>query len=610
MIPTRTLRRAAPAAAVLLLAACGSSQTPAPLADAGVPPIQLEILHTNDLHSHLAAFDPVADFTPEVDGDDSLGGFARLATQVKQDRIAAKGNPVLLLDSGDFMMGTPFQLIGTKQAAELTEMGRLGYDAITLGNHEFDFTSLGLAGILNAAINHGFSVPIVASNIRFDPKDSRDDTLAAFQTAEIIVPKLVKVLPHGLKVGIFGLMGKNAAQVAPLAAPVTFADQEQTARAMVDELRNQDHVDVVIALSHSGTDEHGIGEDEELARQVDGIDVIVSGHTHVALEKPVQVNQTYIVQTGSYGLNLGHMTLAFHPDRTPHLELLGYQLEKIDDSIAADPAVDARIDGYVKDIDQVIAPLSYAMPVATTAFDVPKVLFAESPMGDVVADAYRTVVSQVQPTNPPQIAAEVGGNVRAGLFAGKTGRVEFADLFQVTPLGIGPDQKPGYPLVSFYLNGRDLKSGLELSSMAEDFLRDDDYFLQLSGLGFTYSKTAPLFSRVISATLQDGTPVDLNDTSKCYQVVATYYVASLFGLVRSATGGMLSVTPKEADCATPVTNLAAHLVDADPFTPGVQELHQWQAVYGYVSAFPDTDGDGIPNFPAVYQKPQGRIVAQ
>ena len=158
----------------------------------------------------------------------------------------------MLLDSGDFLMGTPFEFVMTPDAAELQEMQALGYDAITFGNHEFDWTPTGLLLILTAAYRtHGVTIPIVASNMQLDPQKA-DAFTSAVQA--MTVRKLVKPLSNGLKVGIFGLLGKNAAQVcAPTAAPFTFDPIATTAAAMVSELRNIDQVDLVIALSHSGT---------------------------------------------------------------------------------------------------------------------------------------------------------------------------------------------------------------------------------------------------------------------------------------------------------------------------------------------------------------------
>lgn len=631
-------------AAIVLLAACGSSSNQ-PLADSGTPDsgqpdsgmpdsgqpdsgmpdsgqpdsgmadgggsYDVTILHTNDLHSYMEGQGATLDYSPLVTGNDAtVGGFARLSSAIQTERAAAGTTPVLLLDSGDFMMGTLFETIGTSQAAELTEMKNMGYDAITFGNHEFDFTSVGLAGILQAATSNGFDVPIVASNIRFSSTDSGDDALAAFQTAGVIVPKMVKTLSNGLKVGFFGWMGKNADQVAPLAKPVTFVHDYPTAQAVVDDLRNNDHVDLVVMLSHSGSYTNGTGEDVDLANNVNGIDVIISGHTHVAIPTPIVANHTIIVQSGAYGSNLGELKLTVTPGQSPRVTQDAYQLIPLDDSVMGDSATQTRVNGYIGDIDALFQPagLSYAQVVAETGFDLVDQDFVETNIGDLVADAYLNTVKAVQSSSPPDVAVEVGGNIRTSISMGTTGQITFADLFKVVPLGIGPDHQPGYPLVTFYLNGADIKSGLELSASAQA-LNEDSYFLQIAGLSYTYNASGALFNRVSSATI-GGNAVDFSNTSTCYKIVSTEYVAELLTLVQSSSGGLLSVTPKESDCSTVVTNFDSRIVDADPGTTGTQELHQWGALYSYMSSFPDPDANGVPNVKSIYATTQGRITAQ
>ena len=193
---------------------------------------------------------------------------------------------MLLLDAGDFMMGTLFELLATTASPELAMMHALGYDATTIGNHELDWTPHGLAGILQAAVTNDVTFPILSSNMKFSAADPGDDELAALASAGVIQPKLVKMV-GGLKVGFFGLLGANAAQVTPQAAPLTFDPIDVAAARMVKELRETDQVDLVIALSHSGIDHDGQGEDAVLAAKVPGIDIIISGHTHETLAQPV-----------------------------------------------------------------------------------------------------------------------------------------------------------------------------------------------------------------------------------------------------------------------------------------------------------------------------------
>jgi 5'-nucleotidase len=588
----------------LLASGCGKGEA--------TTPSKLIILHTNDLHSYLMGHDPEADYTPlRVSDDSTVGGFARLAAQVANERAAAGSTPVMLVDSGDFMMGTPFEVLGLSKAAELVEMAWMGYDAIDLGNHEFDWTPRGLAGIIAAARSGGFAVPLLGSNLRYDPTSPDDDDLQLLEYIGAIQRKVIRTLPNGLRVGIFGLLGKNAALVTPQAAPLTFADQATTAQALANELRNVDKVDLVVCLSHSGTDDRGQGEDADLARAVGtggnaSIDIIISGHTHVALPSPVQVNNTWIVQTGAYGTNLGKIELEVGHQPNGQFSVSSYKLVPIDDSIAGDAVTQARVDGYITAVDRLLPPpFSYRRVMANTAFDLPRPMFAESNLGDLVADAYLSLVSAVE--SPPDIAVESSGNIRSDVRMGKTGQIWFSDLFRLLPLGIGPDARPGYPLVSFYVTGKELKSGLELTAAAAD-LQNNDYFLQISeGATLTYASAAPLFNRVRSITLPGGT-VDLNDTTQCYKVVTTLYLGNLLGLVNRLTSGALSVTPKQADCMTAIRDMNTRIVKI-PSPAGAQEMKAWLSLMQFVSGFgPGTSG--TPQVPEAYRNPRGRIIRQ
>jgi 5'-nucleotidase len=567
------------------------------------------LLHTNDLHSHLMGFGPEGEYSPATPNDDStLGGLARLATKLKAERTAAGTNPLLLVDSGDFMMGTPFHILATGVAAELVEIGKLGYDATTIGNHELDWGPTGLAAVLKAATDHGFSVPIVATNMNFSATDPGDDDLEKFQTAGLVRKKLIKDV-GGIKVGIIGLLGQNASLVSPLKKPLTFDPIALASQAAVMELRQTDKVDLVIALSHSGIDPMGAGEDRKLAEDsgvigAGGIDIIVSGHTHDTLMQPVHTGKTWIVQAGSYGRYLGKMQVtATKSGSGTTVAVDKYELLPIDDSITGDVPTQATVDGYISAIDGLLSGtgLTYKKVVAETSVDIGAKPFQESGLGDLVADAYLNVTKALQPTAPPVIAIDASGDIRDEITKGKTGQLWMSDVFRVEPLGIGPDKKPGYPLVTFYVNGHDIQSGLELSAGAKT-LGSPDYLLQVAGMTVEWKEGADLFKRVTSVKIGDS-PVDFADMTTCYKVVTNLYVASLLGLVNGLTGGIYSVVPKAQDCKTVVTDLSTLIVDANPATPEVEELKEWQALIKFVSTLPDTDGNSVPNIPATYGGP-------
>jgi 5'-nucleotidase len=593
------------AVTAMLAGSCGSgSKNPPPDGgDTGAQTFKVILLQTNDIHSNLEGHDAVLDYTPATTGDDqTVGGISRLATRVAAERAAAGDTPVMLLDSGDFLMGTAFEFVMTPDAAELQEMQALNYDAITLGNHEFDWTPSGLFLILTAAYRtHNVTLPIVASNMKLDP--SQAGSLAG-QVQTFTVPKLVKTLPNGLKVGIIGLLGRNAAQVAPTAAPFTFDPIATTAAAMVAELRNQDHVDLVIALSHSGINQAGMGEDADLAASVPGIDVILSGHTHDALTTAVTVGKTVITQTGRYGEHLGKLALTVtRAGGGTTVALDSYNLLPVDDTIKGDAPTQARVDQYKIDINAKLMPLTtYGATVAQTSFDV-LTGNGETALGDLVTDAYLTMTAPLFPTDPPVIGIDAAGGLRAKLAKGKTGAIAFADAFNVVPLGIGPDTLPGYPLVTFYLNASDIRSGLELAAAGE--VVGGDFVIQASGLTAHYDMTKAPFQRITSLKIGD-TTVGLDDTTPCFRIVTTLYVGSLLPVVGSVSSGMRAVAPKLKDCSTVITDMTQQVVYTTGAGNATAELKAWEAFLSYLTSLPRTGG--VPAMPSIYMAPQRRIV--
>jgi hypothetical protein len=195
------------------------------------------------------------------------------------------------------------------------------------------------------------------------------------------------------------------------------------------------------------------------------------------------------------------------------------------------------------------------------------------------------------------IAIDAAGDIRDDIKKGKDGTLWFSDLFRVQSLGIGPDLQPGYPLVTFYINGKDLKAAFEFSAAAKG-LGKPDYFLQVAGATVEWKASASAFQKVTSIKVGDAA-VDLADTTRCYKAVTNLYVASLLGLIETGSGGLLSVKPKAQDCQT-VIDPATQIVDRDPTTAPVDELKEWQALNLFVYALQDTDNDATPNVPPGY----------
>ena len=251
----------------------------------------ITILHTNDTHSQI---DPL----PANDRNAGMGGVARRATLVKRIR---KENPnTLLVDAGDVLQGTPYFNF-YKGEVEYKAMSAIGYDAGTLGNHEFDNGVDALAAALKFA-----NFDVVSAN--YDVKGT---------VLESKVKRYVVKTLGGIRVGLFGLGISPTALITPdNFKGVTYIDPVVAAREVVKKLREEERCSLVVCMSHSGYFEDGQRGDSFFASQVDGIDFIASGHTHTFMEKPVTQTQpcgakTLIFQVGKSGIYVGRVDFTF-----------------------------------------------------------------------------------------------------------------------------------------------------------------------------------------------------------------------------------------------------------------------------------------------------------
>jgi 5'-nucleotidase len=575
----------------------------------------LTIIHTNDLHSHILGFSPNIDYRPDITGGDATkGGWARVATVIKREK-EKRNNPVLVLDGGDFLMGSLFHMIAREEAVELRLMKDMGYDALTLGNHEFDLKPKGLARILHSAAAKGGMPAIVFSNAIFSKESDRDDALEEVFNQGMVKPYVV-LERGGIKIGIFGLLGKDAAEKAPFASPVQFRDPIEISREMVKVLREKEKVDVVICLSHSGLGEaKSRSEDEILAGKVQGIDVIVGGHSHTRLEKPIVINSTMIVQAAAYGNCVGVLDLLMDKGKARQKS---YRLIDIDASIPGDMALQKKVESFIDTIDQEVlrdVNLSFKKVIGQTAFDL-TIAEDESNLGNLIVDSIRWYVNKhdYDPGDPLTriaVAIESNGVIRDNLLRGKTGSLAVCDVFATIPLGIGMDDTMSYPLITCYVYASEIKKALEVLTSIYP-RKGSSYYLQVSGLKFTYNPRRVIFDRVTNIWLgseEEGyLPLDYSESNKnLYRMAANIYNAAFIKLVGKFTYQMLNIIPKDRKGA-PVADLAALRVDADKNQAGIQELKEWIGVIEYIKSFPDSNGDGLPDIPDKYQGKLGRIV--
>jgi len=564
------------------------------LAQAAPAADRFTVLHTNDWQSRLLGFGPNADYTPETTGDDAtVGGVARLKTLVDRRRAAAAG-PSLLLDGGDVLMGTLFHTVTRETGTEFQLMAMIGYDGVTLGNHEFDFRPAGLASSIRAARRREGAPPLIASNVRCDPADPRDDDLEALFEAGVIAPWRV-VERGGLRFGIFGVMGTRAYEVIGAVEPVTIADPIAVAGEMVALLRGEQAADVVIMLSHSGVeiedDGSWGGPEVEYMRAVPGIDVLVGGHSHIALGEPVLVDGRPVLQAGSDGRYLGELVMSRAGDGWA---VDSYRLIEVDDELPGDEDVSAVIDAAKEEVtERVLSDWGYTFDqvVAASGRDLTRD-FDDHALGNLVTDGLRVAAGA-------DVAITGNGTIRADVLAGERGLQRVSDLFRIAGLGIGEGDTPGYAVAKMYFTGAELKSIFEFLLIGYQ-LKGDSYYPRVSGVQVVYNNRRVPFDRVSEIRLGDDergyNPIELDD-STLYALATTTYVAGFLPTIEETSFGLLKVTPKDAD-GNPTTDIQGARVDADPRAPGLQEVKAWRAVMDRFAALPDPDEDGVPDVPA------------
>jgi 5'-nucleotidase len=474
----------------------------------------IEILHTNDTHSHLLGFGPNEEYDPTTTGDGTLGGIARHNAVILEERGLEPNT--IVVNSGDYTMGTLFHVASTTQGLELFTMQLAGYDVVTLGNHEFDWGPAALAAAIAAAQEQGggTTVPIVASNIKFDADSPDDDLLEALygepgEEGKAIYPYYILDLPNGMKVGVIGIMGLQAAFVAPLKDPVSFSGESEEdfpqlvadTQAAVDNVRSMG-VDAVVCLAHVGvSDDLAGGESLALAQAVTGIDFLISGHNHTVVPEPIAIphadgTTTYVSEAGSYGVYVGKIVAEEAGGGEPGFTLVDGEsgLTLIDSSITApDSPLNAVIDVAIAGLEaDFLGNFGYTFfqTLCTTDFALESVPFQESNLEDMVTDAMRYYIDSVLgPAEAPSIAVHANGVVRDAILPGETGNISVADAFRVSPLGIGTDQVPGFNLLRFYLLAAEVRGAMEVG--VSEGLIYDDFFLNYSGVQIYYDPGLP-----------------------------------------------------------------------------------------------------------------------
>ena len=557
------------------------------VADAGVKEEHqpVTIVFSHDMHSHLEK-------------------FPKLKTVI--DREKAENKAVFVFDAGDFSMGTPYQAIYKKEASELRTMGIAGYDVTTFGNHEFDQRSSGVSAMLNSAVDSGDPLPaMVNSNIDWEKtladKNCRKDALRLKKALKRYGSKDYTVIEKaGVKIAVFGIFGKNSASYAPESGTY-FQEPVDAAKRIVKKIKEKEKADMIVCISHSGTDpDPEKSEDEILAKEVDGIDFIVSGHTHTELKEPIIHNDTVIGSAGQYNTNLGTVKFEYKDGK---YEMSDYKLVPLDKKIPDNSRIADVIKKFKEKTDEEYFS-SYGLKwdqvltnndINFTGIDTFGTEQGEDTLGNLISDSltYGVKKAEGKKYEPVAVSIAPGGCIRASF---DKGPVTVEEAFNALALGTGADGIAGYPLVSVYITGKELKLGAEIDASVSDLMNPAR--LYFSGLDYTYNPHRMFLNRASDIHLRDeqGNPVKIED-DKLYRCVADLYSAQMLGTVEGLSHGLLAITPRDKD-GNPIEDYEKHIVHNQKG----DELKEWYALASYLKSF---RGKQIPD---KYAAPEGRKI--
>ena len=455
-------------------------------AGAAAADYSLTILHTNDFH---ARFEPINKYDSGCSSEDNtegkcFGGSARLMSAIRDAR--ARLDNSLLVDGGDQFQGTLFYTYYKgKLAAEM--MNLMGYDAMTVGNHEFDDGPEVLRGFMDA-----LEFPILMSNA-----DVSGEPLLAD-----VLKKSTVIEKNGERIGLIGLTPQDTDELASPGPNIIFTAPADAVQAEVDKMTEMG-VNKIIVLSHSG-----YGVDLQLAENTTGVDVIVGGHSNTLLGDmesaegpyPTMVGDTAIVSAYAYGKFLGELKVTFDDDGKV-IEASGAPL-LMDAAVVEDEATVSRIAEAAKPLDEIRNKV-VAQTDEAIGGDRETCRSQECTMGNLIADAMLDRVKD----QGIDVAIQNGGGIRASIDAGE---VTMGEVLTVLPFQ--------NTLSTFQVTGATLVEALEngVSQIEEGAGR----FAQVAGMTYAFDASQPAGERV-SDVMIGGAPVEMD---KLYGVVSNNYV--------------------------------------------------------------------------------------
>lgn len=499
---------------------------------------QLTILHINDFHSRIEQINKY-DSTcsaKESDAGECFGGIARVKSAIDAKRAELKGGNLLVLDAGDEFQGSLYY--STFKSGPVAEfMNGIGFDAMAIGNHEFDDGPAELDKLIGAV-----KFPIISGNTISAKGSLLDGKYKGYVIKEI----------GGQKVAIVSVLAKDTNETSSPGKDITFEDEITYLQTAVKEIEAQG-VDKIIALTHVG-----YLKDQEIAEKVDGIDVIVGGHSHTYLSStdkkssgpyPTLVKspsgvEVPIVTAYAYSKYLGDLTVTFD-DKGVVTAAKGAP-ELLDASVKPDEGYAARVKELGKPLEELKAKI-VGSSAATIDGDRKSCRAVECSMGNLVADAALDRVAGQGIT----ISIANGGGLRASIDAGD---VSMGEVLTVLPFQ--------NTIATFQMDGAGIKEALEngVSQVDEGAGR----FPQVSGLKYTFDRSKPVGSRILSVEVKEGDKFVPLEAAKTYGVVTNNYV-------RGGGDGYKTFATKAVNAYDYGPNLedvvAAYLTAHNPYKP-------------------------------------------
>jgi 5'-nucleotidase / UDP-sugar diphosphatase len=485
-----------------------------------VETFSLTILHTNDFHARVDEYNRNGARCTEADADAGLciAGAPRLATVVAD--IRAKTGNLLLLDAGDQFQGTLFFTLFQGEVLNTT-MNYIGYDAMAVGNHEFDSGPGALVDFIQGA-----DFPILGANIEID--EGEEPELASLIQPYVILER------GGHEIGIIGLVTPDTSNISSPGPHVTFSDPLTSLQAATDELTALG-VDKIIALTHLGYD-----IDLELAESVSGVDIIIGGHSHSFTYTPtdpiffgppqfpqfsplVPVSEyptvvqspadepVLVVTAYQWGTFLGNLQVTF--DHQGLVMTYGGNPIFLGADVEKDAVLDAILDPYreaVQDlIQEVVGETTVDLLINVGGEQICRL--GECLLGNLVADAMLWMANEVEPEAGYQIAFQNGGGLRAPILAGE---VTMGDVMETLPFG--------NTIATFELQGTYVKAALE--NGARLYPSANGGFAQVSGLRYTIDPAQEVGQRIVSVDVWNGADWDPLDLNAMYKVVTNDFM--------------------------------------------------------------------------------------